>query len=130
MTRNIISVNVDDDIATAARLMIEKGVGSVIVKKKDTPIGIITKKDIVERVVLYCHNPCKVKVKEIVTNQLVTISEKELIREALIQMHTHKIKRLPVRSEESGNLVGIITSYDIIAAFNTLELPEKSSKSI
>ena len=73
MTQNIISVDVNDDIATAARLIIENGIGSVIVKDNNIPIGIITKRDIVERVVLDCHNPCKVKVKEIVTSQLITI---------------------------------------------------------
>ncbi len=129
MTPNIISVDVDDDIAMAAKLIIDHKIGSVLVMEKGKPIGIITKRDIVERVVLDCQNPCKVKAKEIVERELITVSEEELIKEALMLMHIHKIKRLPVINEETAELSGIITSYDIIAAFNTLELPRKLSKS-
>ncbi len=122
MTRDIIKMNIKDTADKIALIMKDKGVGSVFIYENNDLIGLITKRDLLERVLVDCLNPCEVTAGDIVTKNLITISKDTLIPDCLKLMYKHKIKRLPVIDSNNGNLIGIITSYDIIAAFNTLEL--------
>ncbi len=122
MTRDIISVNLNDSVDKIALLMTEKRIGSVLVYDNDVFIGLITKRDMLERVLLDCLNPCKILAKDIVTKNIITISDQEIVTTCLKMMYKHKIKRIPIINSEEGKIKGIITSYDIIAAFNSLDL--------
>lgn len=122
MTRNIVSMNVDDTVDKIAREMTEKRVGSIFIYDKNDFIGLVTKRDLLEKVLLDCLNPCEVIAKDIIKKNLIIISKEEFIPNCLKLMYKHKIKRLPVVDPNNDNIVGIITSYDIIAAFNLLEL--------
>ncbi len=121
MTREIVSVSIEDSIEKVAQLMVETQIGSVLVHEDYKPIGIITKRDILERVVLDCHDPCKVKAKDIATKNLITMNSGETVRDALMLMFKHKIKRVLIEKPDNRKLVGIITTHDLIAAFNVLE---------
>ena len=122
MTRDIVAVSTDDSVEKVAQLMVETQIGSVLVHEDYEPIGIITKRDILERVVLDCHDPCEVKAKNIATKNLITINSGETVKDALKLMFKHKVKRILVENPTDRKLVGIITTHDLIAAFNSLEL--------
>ena len=122
MTRNIVSMNINDTVDKITLEMTEKKVGSVFIYDKNDFIGLVTKRDLLEKVILDCLNPCKVIAKEIITKNPIMISKEDYIPNCLKLMHKHKIKRLPVIDPDNDNIVGIITSYDIIAAFNELGL--------
>jgi CBS domain-containing protein len=120
MTREIVSVDINDSVDMITHVMKEQGVGSVLVYNGNEFIGLITKSDLLERVLLDCINPCTIIAKDIVTENPITASGEEYIPECLRLMYKHKIKRIPVEDPSSKKMVGIITSYDIIAAFNAL----------
>ena len=122
MTRDIVTVNQDEGIKNVAQLMVEKQIGSVLVKDDFTTIGIITKRDILEKVVLYCNNPCRAKAKDVATKQLIMITSEKTIKDVLMLMYEHKIKRILVKNSESDEISGIITTHDLIAAFSSLEV--------
>ena len=122
MTRDLITVNASEDVISVSKLMIEKNIGSVIVVDEFKPIGIITERDIVKQVIENCVELCNIPAKDIASKNLITISPNESIKKALMTMHKHRIKRIPVQNSETDELVGIITTQDIVAAFNTLEL--------
>lgn len=122
MTREIVTVSLNDSIEKVAQLMVDKQIGSIIVNEGNEPLGIITKRDILERVILDCQDPCKVKAKDVATKNLITISSGETIRDVLLLMHKHKIKRILVKNSDDLELAGIITTHDLIAAYNSLEL--------
>jgi len=122
MTRNIVTMNVNDTVDKIALEMTEKRVGSVFIYDENDFVGLITKRDLLEKVLLDCLNPCEVIAKEIIKKNPIMISKEDFIPNCLKLMYTHKIKRLPVVDLNNDNIVGIITSYDIIAAFNLLEL--------
>ena len=122
MTRDIVTVNQDEGIKNVAELMVEKKIGSVLVKDDFTTIGIITKRDILEKVVLYCNNPCRAKAKDVATRQLIIITSEKTIKDVLMLMYEHKIKRILVKNSESDEISGIITTHDLIAAFSSLEV--------
>ena len=115
-------MNVNDTVEKITLEMTEKKVGSVFIYDKNDFLGLVTKRDLLEKVILDCLNPCKVIAKEIITKNPIMISKEDYIPNCLKLMHKHKIKRLPVIDPDNDNIVGIITSYDIIAAFNELGL--------
>ncbi|MHA1974119.1 MAG: CBS domain-containing protein [Candidatus Hodarchaeales archaeon] len=130
MSKDLVSVECNANIVKVAQLMVEKGIGSVLVYDDNdkSKIGIITQRDLVSRILLECHNPCDIQAKDIATKNLITISEGDTIKDALLMMYKHKIKRIPVKNTTTNELIGIISSYDIVAAFNSLDLPDISRK--
>jgi CBS domain-containing protein len=122
----LVTVDLEESIDKVAQLMVEKGVGSVIVFEGKKAIGVITKKDILSRVIINCYDPCDIKAKEIASTDLITISPEKTIKEALMLMYKHKIRRILVKTPDLDELEGIITTHDLIAAYNSLELPDSS----
>lgn len=113
MNSPVLSALPEEDIQCVASKMSRAKVGSVVVMKENTPMGIITDGDIVSKVVSKNSLPSSIKAEKIMTSPLRTIeSEKEII-EAARQMVGLHIKRLGVTYRK--NLVGIISISDILA---------------
>ncbi|WGI17045.1 CBS domain-containing protein [Methanonatronarchaeum sp. AMET-Sl] len=113
MTLDVVTVDVDDDVQSAGIKMADKNIGSVIVVDDGTPVGIITEKDLVHKVLAKGYSPDELVVKDVMTRPLVTIEKEEEINTAIRKMRKLKIERLPVISGKE--LVGIITSNDILS---------------
>jgi CBS domain-containing protein len=102
-----------------ATLMDENGLGCLIVTNKTgKPVGIITERDLVSRVLAKNLKPDTVKAKEIMTSPLVTIEPEATISEAARRMSRLNIRRLGVIYK--GNLVGIVSSKDILGVMPEL----------
>ncbi|MEM2111566.1 MAG: CBS domain-containing protein [Candidatus Bathyarchaeia archaeon] len=114
MSSPAITVEEEDTADKAARLMEKHNIGCVIVSTRDgKPIGIITEKDLVDRLVAKDIQPSKMMVKDIMSAPLVTIDADKTITEAARRMSRLNVRRLGVMHK--GNLAGIITSKDILA---------------
>ena len=115
--RETIIVLKDENIVEAAKLMRHFHVGDLIVVAKsedvNTPIGIVTDRDIVMEVVANNADPKTVKVTEVMSQELVTASEEEGLHECIERMRTYGIRRLPVVDKE-GCLAGILSVDDIL----------------
>lgn len=108
-------VTTDEDAPTnkIAKLMDENKLGCVIVSNKDgKPLGIITEKDLVVRVLAKNLRPDKVKAKDIMTAPLATIEPEASINDAARRMNRLDIRRLGVIYK--GDLIGLVSSKDII----------------
>ena len=102
-----------------ADLMDENKLGCLIVTNKTgKPVGIITERDLVVRVLAKNLKPDAVKAKEIMTSPLVTIEPEATISEAARRMSRLNIRRLGVIYK--GNLVGIVSSKDILGVMPEL----------
>ena len=102
-----------------ANLMDENDLGCVIIiNKAGKPIGIITERDLVLRVLTKNLKPDTVKAKEIMTSPLVTIEPDATISDAARRMSRLDIRRLGVLYK--GNLVGLISSKDILGVMPEL----------
>ena len=101
-------------VKEAAKMMNKHRIGSVIAidenKKKVT--GILTERDVLEKVTALNKLASKVKVMNIMTKKVITIGPDALIDDAVYLLIQHKIKKLPV--VENHELLGIITSTDLI----------------
>lgn len=112
MTENIISIDGKDSVMNAARLMSEKEVSSLVVKHEREFQGMITDRDILSRVVSKGLDPTKVKVREVMTSPLITVSEESTVDDAANKMKQNSVRRLVV--EKNHQKVGIIAESDII----------------
>ena len=119
MTSPVVTV---DEIAPSneiAKLMDKNKLGCVIITNEaKKPVGIITERDLVKRVLSKNVVPDTVKAKEIMTSPLVTIEPEATISEAARRMSRLDIRRLGVVYK--GNLVGLISSRDILGVMPEL----------
>jgi len=114
MTSPVITVNESSTADEAARLMRDNEIGCVIVSTDDgRPVGIITERDLVIRVVAENIQPSAIKAKEIMSAPLITIDADKTISEAAKEMSRRNIRRLAVMYK--GQLVGILSSKDILS---------------
>jgi CBS domain-containing protein len=114
MTTNVKTVRPYSNVKDVVRKMNKFGIGSVVVVEDDRPVGIITERDILRRIVEPFLDPGLIKAKDVMSTQLITISGDISIEEAASLMARRKIKKLPVVEDEK--LVGIVTSMDVVRA--------------
>ncbi len=114
MSSPVITVNEDASVNEVARLMEQYKVGCIIVTGRDNkPVGMITERDLVIRVLAKKADPSKTTANEVMTSPLITIDPDGTISEAARRMSQLNIRRLGIVYK--GNLVGIISSKDILA---------------
>ncbi len=114
MSSPVITVNEDETVEKVAQLMDKYRLGCIIVTSKDgKPIGIITERDLVVRVLAKNILPSKLKANKVMSSPLMTISPDETISEAARMMSRLNIRRLGVVYR--GELIGIVSSKDILA---------------
>jgi CBS domain-containing protein len=102
-----------------ADLMSKHEYGCIIVASKDgKPIGIITERDLVVRVLAKNAKPDTVKAKDVMTAPLMTIEPDATISEAARRMSRLDIRRLAVTYK--GKLVGIVSSKDVLGVMPEL----------
>ena len=121
MSSPVVTIKEDEPVNKVAQLMNKHDIGCVIVTAEDEkPIGVITERDLAERVVAKDARPSKVIVREIMSAPLVTIDPEGTISEAARRMSLQGVRRLVVM--HSGEMAGIVSSKDILAV--TPELME------
>jgi CBS domain-containing protein len=119
MSSPVVTSDEDAPSNKVANIMDENDLGCVIITNKaGKPIGIITERDLVMRVITKNLKPDTLKAKEIMTAPLVTIEPEATISDAARRMSRLDIRRLGVLYK--GNLVGLISSKDILGVMPEL----------
>ena len=113
MTPNVKTINADASVSDASKIMAGYKIGGLIVGNNSVPEGIITESDIIRKVVSNNLKAAEVNVKDVMTDDVITIEISKDLDEAARIMAKNSIRRLPVMND--GKLVGIITSRDVIA---------------
>jgi len=114
MTSPVITIGENDTIYKAAQLMDKHDVGCIIVTSKEgKPVGILTERDLVARVLTKNTLPSRIKAGKVMTSPLITIDPDVTLAEAARKMSKLNIRRLGVIYK--GHLEGIISSKDILA---------------
>ena len=117
MVETPVTVSPSTPVMFVARLMKEKKIGSVIIERYMLPIGIITERDLVWRVISDEKDVHSLTACDICSKPVVTIREKMYIEDAVSLMRTYKIRRLVVVNQD-GLISGILTSDDILENFD------------
>jgi CBS domain-containing protein len=125
MSAPLISVEAGVIVRDAALLMTDKNIGSIIVTDAGKPVGIVTERDTLARIVSLCRDPCETRIGEIMSSPLLSIPKEMDILTAMRKMREDGIRRLGVTDD--GNIVGVITERDIIRAISISSLTSFSS---
>ena len=118
--KDYVTLPEDTLVGEAAKVMKDKDVLSVMVvatgKNSNEPIGIVTERDILYRVVAENKGPFKVTLKNVMSSPLITIAEEKSVKDAVLLMRSKHIRRLVVRKKAGGSndITGIVTLMSIV----------------
>ena len=119
MSSPVISVNESEDMVQVANKMREQRVGAVIVlNEHGLPVGIVTERDIVTRVVAEGVSPSTLFAGKIMTSPLKMVEPEMPLMDAMRMMDKENIRRLGVIYK--GDLVGVITDRNVIRLIPTI----------
>jgi len=122
MTWNPVSIRVDGTVLEAAVLMSSHIGGCLVIIDEYVPVGIVTERDFVRRVVAE-QLPLNTKVSQIMSKPLITVDAEASLKEAARIMSNNKIRRLPVLNREK--LVGIVVAADFVRHLGKLTASEE-----
>lgn len=103
-----------DTVSDIIQKMTASDIGAVIVADDDKHYGLITEKDILERVIKAGRDPTKTYAKDVMSSPLTTVEYSKSLTEILETMHNKKVRRLAVTQE--GKVIGIVTERRILEA--------------
>jgi CBS domain-containing protein len=127
MTKRVLTIDSRKTVFEAAQLMAQKEVGDVIIVDVEMPIGIVTERDIVRRVVSK-RRSVDTKISDIMSKPLITIGPDASLKEAARTMVNNRIRRLPVLKEHK--LVGILVVSDFARHLGKKSLTENILEAI
>lgn len=112
MVTDVKTVRLDSSVREVVQKMNKFDVGSIIVVQERRPVGIITERDILRKILEPGLDPLVVKARQIMASPIVTIQEDMSVEEAARTMTKRRIKKLPV--VRGGKLIGIVTATDLV----------------
>ena len=117
MSKPVRRVTKDISLRKAIKLMDENNIGVLPIVENDKPIGVITERDILRRVVAKGLDLDKKTVEDIMTKNPITIEHDASILEVTRLMSENNFRRLLV--VKNGKLVGVVTAKDVIEVMST-----------
>ncbi|BFH73879.1 CBS domain-containing protein [Sulfurisphaera javensis] len=116
MSTPVFQVEANTSIQEVCKLMIEKGVGSVIITENGEPKGIFTDRDAVKALSMGLSPNDQVRLASTLGN-LITVDEDTDVFVAIDIMTKNKIRHLPVKDKE-GNIIGMFAITDVSKALH------------
>jgi CBS domain-containing protein len=106
-----------ESVAQAVRAMQSRDISSLIVLPRydGDAYGIVTKADVVAKVVARGRDPARVHVSDVMSRPLHTVRPETTMRECASLMMRHRVRRLPVVDERNCP-VGIVSDSDVFDA--------------
>jgi len=113
MSKPVVVIGVNNTLREAAKEMMDKGVGSlVVVDEKGDVVGIITERDVVRAVAE--GKDLNAPVSEVMTPDVLTVSPETSVLKAIETMKMHNVRHLPVASDDE--IVGMVSLKDLAFA--------------
>lgn len=111
MTPNPVNMSTASTVIDAARMMREKNIGDVICHENGRLCGMVTDRDIVIRCIAEGRNPQEMKLGELCSRKLITVTPNDTVDHAIGLMREKAVRRVIV--EEAGKAVGIVSLGDL-----------------
>lgn len=122
---DIVSIEGSSLIEDAAKTMIENKIGSIIVTNNGEPKGIITRADMLARVIVAYKDPRVHRTETVMSTPLISIHSQTSILDAMRIMRDKNVTHLLIKVE--GKYVGIISEKDMVEAVTLSSLTQFSS---
>ena len=112
--RNFASIREDSTVADAAKVMRDKDTTSILITKKDSsePVGIVTERDILYRVLAQNKDPSATLLNDIMNYPLMYADEDSSIKDGICLMRNKNLRRLPIK--KTGKVTGVVTLKRIV----------------
>ena len=113
MSKNVVSVSVPGNREKVLDLMRKENKAVLPVVKEDTDIlvGLVTRSDLI-------NNPDEEQIAMLMSRELISVNPSDQVEDAARKMIDNNVRRVPVVNDD-GELVGIITSFDIVSKFSS-----------
>lgn len=129
MTPAVITAGRDEAAAEVARIMRDRGVGSVVITDDGgDPVGIVTDRDLAVRVLAERRDPVETRAGACASSPVIVGEPEMELDEAAALMVRHRIRRLPVAT--GGRLAGIVTLDDIAVRTGNLEVAQRMTAEV
>ena len=113
MTRDFVFATPDTDLRSCVKLMVKKKVGSLIIKKNDKLVGLLTEKIILWAIVKKSKRHLReILASDVMKKKVFTIKPSADIMDAVTRFRKKKVRRLPV--VERGRVIGMLTQNDVL----------------
>lgn len=113
MSREILTIDINSSAWDAAKLMKEKQTGSVFVTLAGKPVGIVTERDMLYKIVADDLPAAHVLLRKIMSSPLVSVEEETPVKKAVELMRKHNFRRLLIT--RNGAAVGMVNEYDLFS---------------
>jgi CBS domain-containing protein len=111
---DVVSIPPGRTVADAVRLLVEHGIGSVVVREGDSLEGILTERDILHLAARDASSLADTNVEEVMTRDLVVARPEDPVERLMELMTRHRVRHLPV--VEDGTLLGLVSIGDVVNA--------------
>lgn len=111
---DVWSIDVDQVVLDAIKLMAEKGIGAVVVTEHGKMTGVMTERDYARKIVLKGRLSSDTKIRDIMSTNVIYASPDNTIEECMAMMTEKRIRHLPIM--ENDRLIGLISIGDLVKA--------------
>lgn len=110
---DLVTVTGTATVLDAATLMVERGIGGVLVCEGGRCTGIFTERDVLRRVVAVQRDAAATLVRDVMTSPVITVTPETSLEECRVTMTERRIRHLPVVG--ATGLSGLVSSGDVLA---------------
>lgn len=110
--KDVVTATQEASVSDLAQMMRDEDVGSVVVTDGDSPVGIVTDRDLTTRLLAESTDPSGVTADDVMSTDLHTVGPDAGFYQAAEMMSENGIRRLPICTD-GDELVGIITADDL-----------------
>ncbi|MBN2458309.1 CBS domain-containing protein [Candidatus Woesearchaeota archaeon] len=118
MTRRVVTIEKGKGLRHIVKVIAESNAGSVVITENGKPIGIITEKDLIKKILLKSKEISKTSLDKVMTTGLITGSRTATANDATHIMKERNITHLPIMDQD--RIIGIVTEKDIANRANFL----------
>jgi CBS domain-containing protein len=112
MVRDPVTFHPDTPVNELAKTMRKRSIASVVLVKEGKPVGIVTERDLVHRVLADGRDPSKLRAGEVCSKPVVAVSVYCDVEDAVDTMNDYKIRRLVV-VDPDDKVAGMLTTDDL-----------------
>lgn len=110
---DVVTTTAETAIVDVARLLKGRGVGVIVVTSATGAVaGILSERDIVHGIAMHGRDAVDLRVRDLMSDQIVTCERKDTVDQAMQQMIAHACRHLPV--VEDGALMGLVSMSDVV----------------
>lgn len=107
------TISAEHTVFEAIQLMAEKAIGALIVMDEGKLAGILSERDYTRKVALMNRSSKSTRVEEIMTREVITVSQSASIEECMLLMSRHSVRHLPV-IDDQGKVCGVISILNVL----------------